>query len=69
MSRALALCDRGCQHGTHVDISVACCPLRVPASWPYCSNARGRGGPAPKTRAGFSRVFRRWCTTAFTAST
>eukprot|EP00966_Prymnesium_polylepis_P293925 6788377-Prymnesium_polylepis.1 len=30
MCRALALCDRGCQHGTRVDISVACCSLCVP---------------------------------------
>eukprot|EP00966_Prymnesium_polylepis_P275739 6371028-Prymnesium_polylepis.1 len=25
---------------------------------------RGRGEAAPKTRVGFSRVFRRWCATA-----
>eukprot|EP00966_Prymnesium_polylepis_P269567 6227143-Prymnesium_polylepis.1 len=58
-----------CQHGTHVDVSVACCSLRralvmrVPASWPYCLNAGGRGESAPKTRMGFCRVFRRWCYT------
>eukprot|EP00966_Prymnesium_polylepis_P186936 4333474-Prymnesium_polylepis.1 len=54
------------QHGTHVDVSVACCSLRHacgPASWPYCLNAGGRDESAPKTRMGVSRVFRRWCYT------
>eukprot|EP00966_Prymnesium_polylepis_P053035 1227691-Prymnesium_polylepis.1 len=35
----------------------------VGSSWPYFSNAGGRGGSEPKTRVIFSRIFRRCCAT------